>query len=68
MSAASPETLILTRADIAAVMSPDDWLAAAEHGFRALAAGQATSPAPLHIPLAAGGLHGKGCAVSPEIG
>jgi alanine dehydrogenase len=63
MTPAAPETLILARTDIAALMTPHDWLAAVEHGFRALAAGEALSPAPLHIPLVDGGLHGKGASL-----
>ncbi len=59
------ETLILSRAEIAALMAPGDWLDAVETGFRALGEGQAISPAPLHLPLKAGGLHGKGAVLAP---
>ena len=44
------ETLILSRADIAGLMTPADYLGAVEDAFRASASGQAVSPPPMHIP------------------
>ena len=55
-----PAALLLDRATIAALMTPGDYLEAVEAGFRALAEGRATSPAPLHIAAAEGGFHAKG--------
>jgi ornithine cyclodeaminase/alanine dehydrogenase-like protein (mu-crystallin family) len=63
--AREPVTRILTRRDIAGLMWPRDYFDAVEAGFRALAEGQAVSPAPLHLPLRSGGLHGKGAAFGP---
>lgn len=57
---ATPATLVLTRADIAALMTRADDVAAAEEAFTALAEGRALSPAPLHIPADGGGFHAKG--------
>lgn len=58
-----PATLLLTRADIAGLMAPADYLAAVETGFRLAKQGRAPSPPPLHIPGTAGGFHGKGAAL-----
>lgn len=55
-----PDTLILTRDHLAALMRPADYLQAVEAGFRALGEGEAMSPAPLHLPFPRGGLHAKG--------
>lgn len=52
-------TLALTRSDVAALMSPVDWLDAVTLGFAALGRGQAASPQPLHLPLPDGGAHAK---------
>ena len=52
--------LLLTRADIIALMSPAAYADAIEAGFRALASGAALAPAPLHIPAHGGGFHAKG--------
>lgn len=56
-------TLLLTRADIAGLMTPADYLAAVEIGFRLSKQGRAPAPAPLHIPGIAGGFHAKGAAL-----
>jgi ornithine cyclodeaminase/alanine dehydrogenase-like protein (mu-crystallin family) len=56
---ASP-ALLLTRADIAPLMSVADYANAVEMGFRACACGAALSPAPLHISARDGGFHAKG--------
>jgi ornithine cyclodeaminase/alanine dehydrogenase-like protein (mu-crystallin family) len=59
-----PETLILTRHDIARAMSLADYLAAAEVAFRAAAEDRASAPPPMHLPLASGGFHVKGATLS----
>lgn len=53
-------TRLLTRADVAATMTPPDYLDAVERGFIALGEGRAGAPDPLHLPLADGGFHAKG--------
>lgn len=58
-----PETLILTRSDIASLMQPGDWIEPVEAGFKALAEGRVHAPAPLHLPLERGAIHGKGAAL-----
>lgn len=58
--AAAPPTLVLTRAEIAALMTLADYRASAEEAFKAHADGRAFSPAPLHIPVESGGFHAKG--------
>ncbi len=56
-------TLVLTRRDVAALMSPRDYLDAVESGFAALGEGRAHSPAPLHVKVAHGGFHAKAASV-----
>lgn len=63
---APPRSLILTRSDIAALMRPADWLAAAETAFRAAGEGRADAPPPLAIPGAQGVFHAKGAALRGE--
>lgn len=53
------ETLILTRGDIAGLMTPGDYLDGVEQGFRALGIGRTISPSPLHLVLPTGGVHAK---------
>ena len=53
-------TLLLSRRDIAALMSPDDYLSAVEAGFRAYATGDVQTPLPMHVPAADGIFHAKG--------
>jgi ornithine cyclodeaminase/alanine dehydrogenase-like protein (mu-crystallin family) len=59
----TPETLVLTRSDIAGLMAPGDWIAPVEAGFRALAQGRMQAPAPLHFSLEAGAVHAKAAAL-----
>jgi len=59
-----PETLIITRRDIARAMSLADYVAAAEVAFRAAAEGRAAAPPPMHLPLARGGFHAKGATLA----
>jgi ornithine cyclodeaminase/alanine dehydrogenase-like protein (mu-crystallin family) len=56
-------SLILTRTDIADLMRPADWLAAAETAFRAAGEGRADAPPPLAIPGAQGVFHAKGAGL-----
>lgn len=66
MLPADTETLILTRRDIAQLMTPADYLAAADAAFRALATGTCVAPAPLHIHASSGGFHGKAASLAGE--
>lgn len=56
-------TRILTRADIARLMQPSDYLKAVTSAFTESAAGRAAAPAPMHIQCDAGGFHVKGAAL-----
>ena len=55
--------LLLTRADVARLMAPADYLAAVETAFRLSKQGAAPSPPPMHIPGVDGGFHAKGAAL-----
>jgi len=59
-------SLILTRTDIAALMRPADWLAAAETAFRAAGEGRAEAPPPLAIHGSEGVFHAKGAGLRGE--
>lgn len=59
-------SLILTRTEIAALMRPADWLAAAETAFRAAGEGRAEAPPPLAIHGARGIFHAKGAGLRGE--
>jgi alanine dehydrogenase len=54
---------ILGQRDIATLMSPADYLAAVENGFRAANEGRASSPPPLHLAANDGGFHAKGALI-----
>jgi ornithine cyclodeaminase/alanine dehydrogenase-like protein (mu-crystallin family) len=56
----APDTLILTRRDIAGLMARSDWLEAVETGFRAVADGRAEAPPPMTIAGDGGAFHAKG--------
>jgi ornithine cyclodeaminase/alanine dehydrogenase-like protein (mu-crystallin family) len=58
-----PETLILTQAQVAALMRPADWLEAVEAGFRALAEGRAEAPPPMALGGVGGVFHAKGATL-----
>ena len=62
-AAAAPPAVILTRSDVAALMTPADYLDAVEEGFRALHGGAANVPLPWHIAGQGGGFHGKGASL-----
>lgn len=58
--AAPPPVVIMSRNEVAALMTPADYLEAVEAGFRALHEGTAEVPPPWHIRGDGGGFHGKG--------
>jgi ornithine cyclodeaminase/alanine dehydrogenase-like protein (mu-crystallin family) len=53
-------TLILDRRTIAALMTPRDYVDAAEAGFRSYAFGESDVPLPMHIAAQRGAFHAKG--------
>lgn len=55
--------LILSRDEVAALMTPADYLEAVEAGFRALSEGAAEVPPPWHVAGEGGGFHGKGASL-----
>ena len=59
----SEQTVILTRKDLAVLMSRTDYLVAVEEAFRAEKEGRASSPLPMHIDGEGGVFHGKGAAL-----
>ncbi len=65
-----PRSLILTRTDIAALMRPADWLAAAETAFRAAGGlvdgGRAEAPPPLAVHGVEGVFHAKAAGLRGE--
>ena len=60
------DVMIVGRRDIARVMSPADWLEAAEQAFLAVAEGRAHVPPPLHLPVERGAFHAKGATIRLE--
>jgi ornithine cyclodeaminase/alanine dehydrogenase-like protein (mu-crystallin family) len=56
-ASAAPPVLMLSRSDVAALMTAADYFDAVETGFRALHAGDAHVPPPWHIECADGGFH-----------
>lgn len=58
------KALIITRRDIARVMTPADYLGAVEQALRAAAKGKASAPHPMHLPMERGGFHAKGASIS----
>lgn len=56
--------LVITRRDIRRVMQPVHYLDAVEQAFRAAAAGRASSPHPMHLPMGRGSFHAKGASIS----
>jgi alanine dehydrogenase len=59
----APETLILTRRDVALLMDPAAWLEAVETGFGAAAEGKAHAPPPMTIHGLDGAFHAKGASL-----
>jgi ornithine cyclodeaminase/alanine dehydrogenase-like protein (mu-crystallin family) len=62
--AQAPETLILTRRDVASLMDRPAWLEAVETGFRAAAEGKAEAPPPMTISGVGGAFHAKGASLA----
>ena len=62
-SAVAPPVVILSRSEVAALMTPADYLEAVETGFRGLYDGSAQVPPPWHIAGEGGGFHGKGASL-----
>jgi alanine dehydrogenase len=58
-----PSALVLTRAEIAGLMTLADYRASAEEAFKALASGHATVAPPMHIAAEQGGFHAKGASL-----
>ena len=58
-----PSALVLTRAEIAALMTLADYRASAEEAFKAVALGHATVAPPMHIAAVQGGFHAKGASL-----
>ena len=56
--------LILSRREIAALMSLQDYIAAVEAGFRSYAGGGANVPLPMHIAAEGGAFHAKGARLA----
>ena len=63
MTVAPAPVLILRRSEVAALMNPAAYLAAAEAAFRSYANGDVSVPMPMHIPVQNGGFHVKGALV-----
>ena len=63
MTVAPAPVLVLRRSEVAALMNPAAYLAAAEAAFRSYANGEACVPMPMHIPVQSGGFHVKGALV-----
>jgi ornithine cyclodeaminase/alanine dehydrogenase-like protein (mu-crystallin family) len=63
VSTALKPALLLKRSEIAALMTPKDYLAAVEGGFRSYAAGGCNVPPPMHIPVSEGSFHAKGARI-----
>lgn len=55
--------LLLSQADIAQLMTPTDYIAAVESGFRLSKQGLVRSPAPMHIHGVGGAFHAKGAVL-----
>ena len=56
-------TLLLTRDDIATLLTPADYLAAVEHAFHLSAQKLVRSPPPMHIAGLGGAFHAKGASL-----
>jgi ornithine cyclodeaminase/alanine dehydrogenase-like protein (mu-crystallin family) len=56
-------TLLLTRRNIAGLLTPADYIRAVEQAFRQYAEGKTASAPPMHIGGVGGGFHAKGAAM-----
>lgn len=59
-------TLHLSRAEVAALMAPGDYIDITAAAFVALADGRVASPAPMHVPAQDGGFHAKAALLAGE--
>jgi alanine dehydrogenase len=62
-SAQAPETLIVSRREVAGLMDPAAWLDAVETGFRVAAEGDGHAPPPMAIEGQSGAFHAKGASL-----
>ena len=62
----APETLLLTRREIGALMRAGDWLDSAGNAFRAAADGEGDSPPPMVLAGRGGAFHAKGATIAHE--
>jgi alanine dehydrogenase len=60
--------LVLTRAEVAALMTLADYRESAEEAFKAVALGRASVAPPMHIAAEQGGFHAKGALLRREDG
>jgi len=60
----SQDTLLLSRRDVARLLTLPDCVAAVEEAFRLHAAGRALPPAILGVRAEAGGFHGKAAGLT----
>jgi ornithine cyclodeaminase/alanine dehydrogenase-like protein (mu-crystallin family) len=63
-----PSALVLTRAEVAALMTLADYRESAEEAFKAVALGRASVAPPTHIAAEQGGFHAKGALLRREDG
>jgi alanine dehydrogenase len=63
-----PSALVLTRAEVAALMTLADYRESAEEAFKAVALGRASVAPPMHIAAEQGGFHAKGALLRREDG
>jgi alanine dehydrogenase len=63
-----PSALVVTRAEVAALMTLADYRESAEEAFRAVALGRAGVAPPMHIAVELGGFHAKGALLRREDG
>lgn len=59
-------TLLLSRADIAGLMTPAHYLEAVDAAFRLSRSGLAPAPTPMHLVGVGGGFHAKGATLMDE--
>lgn len=62
----APEAVLISRSGISALMTPGDWLAAAEIAFRAAAEGRAHAPPPMTLAGRDGTFHAKGARIEHD--
>lgn len=62
----SSDVILLSRFDVAALMTPFDYRNAVETAFRASKEGRAFAPVPMEIPASGGGFHAKGASFATD--